>query len=65
MSFDHLHVQDLRLIMGTTRPVLGESEPRKPFFPNAKFLFQRKEVDTFRRRTRRSGRGTCPAAWTT
>ena len=25
----------------------GESEPRKPFFPNAKFLFQRKEVDTF------------------
>ena len=48
VSFDHLHVQDLRLIMGTTRPVLGESEPRKPFFPNAKFLFQRKEVDTFK-----------------
>ncbi|MGH2979863.1 MAG: hypothetical protein ACRDLQ_09550, partial [Solirubrobacterales bacterium] len=23
VSFDHLHVQDLRLIMGTTRPVLG------------------------------------------
>ena len=21
--------------------------PRPPFFPNAKFLFQRKEVDTF------------------
>ena len=34
--------------MGTTRPVQGEPEPRKPFFPNAKFLFQRKEVDTFR-----------------
>ena len=48
VSFDHLHVQDLRLIMGTTRPVQGESEPRKPFFPNAKFLFQRKEVDTFK-----------------
>lgn len=48
VSFDHLHVQDLRLIMGTTRPVQGEAEPRKPFFPNAKFLFQRKEVDTFR-----------------
>jgi hypothetical protein len=48
VSFDHLHVQDLRLIMGTTRPVQGESEPREPFFPNAKFLFQRKEVDTFR-----------------
>jgi hypothetical protein len=48
VSFDHLHVQDLRLIMGTTRPVHGEPEPRKPFFPNAKFLFQRKEVDTFK-----------------
>ena len=48
VSFDHLHVQDLRLTMGTTRPVQGEPEPRKPFFPNAKFLFQRKEVDTFR-----------------
>jgi hypothetical protein len=48
VSFDHLHVQDLRLIMGTTRPVLGEPEPRKPVFPNAKFLFQRKEVDTFK-----------------
>jgi hypothetical protein len=48
VSFDHLHVQDLRLTMGTTRPVQGEAEPREPFFPNAKFLFQRKEVDTFR-----------------
>ena len=48
MSFDHLHVQDLRLIMGTTRPIQGEPEPRKPFFPNAKFLFQRSEVDTFK-----------------
>jgi hypothetical protein len=48
VSFDHLHVQDLRLIMGTTRPVLGEPEPRPPFFENAKFLFQRKEVDTFK-----------------
>jgi hypothetical protein len=48
VSFDHLHVQDLRLIMGTTRAVQGESEPRPPFFPNAKFLFQRKEVDTFK-----------------
>jgi hypothetical protein len=48
VSFDHLHVQDLRLTMGTTRPINGEGEPRSPFFPNAKFLFQRKEVDTFR-----------------
>ena len=48
VSFDHLHVQDMRLLMGTTRPVEGEHEPRRPFFPNAKFLCQRKEVDTFR-----------------
>jgi hypothetical protein len=48
VSFDHLHVQDLRLVMGTTAPINGESTPRPPFFPNAKFLFQRKEVDTFR-----------------
>jgi hypothetical protein len=47
VSFDHLHVQDLRLIMGTTVPINGEASPRPPFFPNAKFLFQRKEVDTF------------------
>jgi hypothetical protein len=48
VSFDHLHVQDLRLIMGTTAPINGEAQPRLPFFPNARFLFQRKEVDTFR-----------------
>jgi hypothetical protein len=48
VSFDHLHVQDLRLIMGTTVPINGEASPRPPFFPNAKFLFQRKEVDTFK-----------------
>ena len=48
VSFDHLHVQDLRMIMGTTAPINGEASPRPPLFPNAKFLFQRKEVDTFR-----------------
>jgi hypothetical protein len=47
VSFDHLHVQDLRITMGTTAPVEGEDEPREPFFPNAKFVFQRREVDTF------------------
>jgi hypothetical protein len=47
VSFDHLHVQDLRITMGTTEPVGDEDEPREPFFPNAKFVFQRKEVDTF------------------
>lgn len=47
VSFDHLHVQDMRILMGTTEPVEDEAEPRRPFFPNAKFLCQRKEVATF------------------
>jgi len=47
VSFDHLHVQDLRRLMGTTEPVGDENEPREPFFPNAKFVLQAKEVDTF------------------
>jgi len=48
VSFDHLHVQDLRILMGTTRPVEGDYEAREPLFPNARFLCQRKEVDTLR-----------------
>jgi hypothetical protein len=47
VSFDHLHVQDLRMTMGTTAPVDDESQPREPFFPNARFVFQSREVDTF------------------
>src|SRR5213592_4016305 len=27
VSFDHLHVQDCRLLMGTTEPILDEREP--------------------------------------
>jgi hypothetical protein len=46
VSFDHLHVQDMRILMGTTQPVEGEPEPRRPFFPRARFICQRKEVDT-------------------
>jgi hypothetical protein len=48
VSFDHLHVQDLRITMGTTKPVGDENEPREPYFPRAKFVFQAREVDTFR-----------------
>jgi hypothetical protein len=48
VSFDHLHVQDLRITMGTTEPVGDENESRAPFFPNAKFVFPAREVDTFR-----------------
>src|SRR3954463_13095504 len=47
VSFDHLHVQDLRITMGTTAPAAGADEPIPRLFPNAKFVFQRREVDTF------------------
>jgi hypothetical protein len=39
IAFDHLHVQDVRILMGT--------DDRPGFFPNAKHLAQRLEVDTF------------------
>ncbi len=48
VSFDHLHAQDLRIIMGTTAPPPGRSEPLSPFFSNAKIVLQRREVDTLR-----------------
>src|SRR5204863_503396 len=35
VSFDHLHVQDCRMLMGTTEPVMDDREPKPPFFPNA------------------------------
>ena len=47
VSFDHLHVQDLRFVLGTTEPIPGEERPRPPLFPNAKLIAQRKEWDTF------------------
>jgi hypothetical protein len=47
VSFDHLHVQDLRFVLGTTEPIPGEAAPRAPLFPNAKLIAQRKEWDTF------------------
>lgn len=47
VSFDHLHVQDVRMIMGSTEPIEGESSPREPLFPNATLLVHRKELGTF------------------
>ncbi len=47
VSFDHLHVQDLRFVLGTTEPIEGETAPRAPLFPNAKLIAQRREWDTF------------------
>src|SRR4051794_27490908 len=47
VSFDHLHVQDLRITMGTKAPPPGADEAIPRFFPNAKFVVQRREADTF------------------
>ncbi|MFE3556191.1 hypothetical protein ACFXKW_15160 [Streptomyces sp. NPDC059193] len=47
VSFDHLHVQDVRMIMGSDKPIEGEAAPREPLFPNAKLLVHRKELGTF------------------
>ena len=42
MTHDHLHVQDLR-------PLLGNGTPEhRPIFPRAQLICQRKEYDTFR-----------------
>jgi hypothetical protein len=47
ISFDHLHVQDVRFVLGTSDPPPGHEAPLPPLFPNAKLLTQRKEWDTF------------------
>lgn len=46
ITFDHLHVQDLRGLLGTTEPEPGKSEPTAPLFPNAVLLVQRAELRT-------------------
>ena len=47
LSFDHLHVQDVRMILGSDKPIPGETAPREPLFPHAKLLVHRKELGTF------------------
>lgn len=47
VSFDHLHVQDVRFVLGTTDPPPGHTGPLAPLFPNAKLITQRREWDTF------------------
>lgn len=47
VTFDHLHGQDLRFWMGTNRPIPGKTDrPVEPYFPNATFVLQQKEVET-------------------
>jgi hypothetical protein len=45
-TFDHLHVQDPRMILGSSSVVPGETEPRKPIFGNAKMLVHSRELAT-------------------
>jgi hypothetical protein len=47
ISFDHLHVQDVRFVLGSTEPPPGHERPLPALFPNAKLITQRKEWDTF------------------
>ncbi|MGW1887429.1 hypothetical protein [Streptomyces sp. NPDC001970] len=47
VSFDHLHVQDVRLIMGSSRPLAGGAIPSGPLFPRASLLVHGKELGTF------------------
>jgi hypothetical protein len=45
-TFDHLHVQDPRMILGTASPIPGETAPRKPLFGSAKLITHRRELAT-------------------
>src|SRR3954447_11074465 len=45
-TFDHLHVQDPRMILGTSTPIPGETEPRTPLFGSAKLLTHQRELAT-------------------
>lgn len=48
ITFDHLHVQDVRGLLGTVEPEPGRDAPTPALLPNAKLLVQRPEVDLFR-----------------
>jgi hypothetical protein len=48
VTFDHLHAQDLRPMLGTTEPVPGFSEMAyPPMYSNAVWLLQRRELEMF------------------
>ncbi len=46
VTFDHLHVQDLRGLLGTIVPEPGQAQPTRALLPNAKLLAQRVELAT-------------------
>jgi hypothetical protein len=45
-TFDHLHVQDPRMILGSTSVIAGEAAPRRPLFGDAKLLVHSRELAT-------------------
>ncbi len=49
ITFDHLHVQDVRGLLGTSEPEPGNTEPTPPLLPNARLLAQASELQTFAR----------------
>jgi hypothetical protein len=49
ITFDHLHVQDVRGLLGTTAPEPGAAAPTQALLPNAKLLAQRAELATLAR----------------
>lgn len=50
LAFDHLHTQDVRRLLGTTRPQAGLSPaaPVPAAFPNARLIVQRHELEAMR-----------------
>ncbi|MCA9674770.1 MAG: hypothetical protein KC464_07015, partial [Myxococcales bacterium] len=44
VTFDHLHVQDLRGLLGTTEPEPGATAPTPALLPNARLLVQAREL---------------------
>lgn len=50
LAFDHLHTQDVRRWVGTTRPQadLSPTAPIPPLFPNARLVVQRAELEAMR-----------------
>lgn len=45
-SFDHLHVQDPRMILGSSEVIEGEAGPRAPLFAAARMLVHSRELAT-------------------
>lgn len=50
VGFDHLHTQDVRRLIGTTKPQadISPSAPVPPLFANAKLVVQREELEAMR-----------------